>query len=283
MVNATSRWILYIVSLIFIGPLAGMAMQLTDAADGSAGTAIGNTNPILGVLALILGSVLAAAIGGLAAWRCGIRPGLICAGVVLCWMAGMSSGLTTMLAATGSAPWGMLVVEGVLVATCLVVIGVVVALAAQRHTPTPGEHVVAQSSEALQTEESIQFTGRTALAVGVAAIAGAAAAWVLAVTDLRGQVIAAAALAAVVIAVVVKLLDLKAPALAALASAAILAVASPALGLVRVPADDALALAYAQTIPGLALITPLDWAAGALLGTPFGLAWAASIVKRAEH
>ncbi|MGD1917294.1 MAG: hypothetical protein ACFCBV_14060 [Phycisphaerales bacterium] len=283
MVNATTRWVLYILSLVVIGPIAGLAMQLTSATDGSAGTAVANTNPALGVIALVVGTLLAAGVGGVAAWRCGLRPGLSCAGVVLCWMAGMSAGTTTIIAVSGEAPWGTLVVEGVLVAACLVAIGVVIALAAQKHTPAPGEHLVAQSTEAITTEESLAFSARSGAAVAIAAAAGGAAAWLLAVTDLRGQVIAAAGLAAIAIAVVVKLVDLKAPALAALGAAAILAIASPALGLIRVPANEALTAVYAQTLPGLALITPLDWAAGALLGTPFGLAWAASIVKRTEH
>ena len=283
MVNAAIRWILYVVSLVLVGPIAGVAMQLSSAADGSAGTAVANTSPVLGVLALIVGSVLAAVVGGLAAWQCGIRPGLSCAGVVLCWMAGMSAGTTSIITVDGQAAWGTLVVEGVLVAACLVAIGVVIALAAQKHTPAPGEHIVAQSTEAMSTEESLTFSARSGAAIAIAAAAGGAAAWVLAITDLRGQVIAAAGVAAIAIAVVVKLVDLKAPALAALGAAGVLAIASPALGLIRVPSNEALSAAYAQTLPGLALITPLDWAAGALLGTPFGRAWAASIVKRAEH
>lgn len=282
MIDATVRWILYIVALILVGPIAGLLMGLTDGPDGSAGTAVVSTSPIIGVISLLLGSILAGGIGALAAWRCGLRPGLICAGIVMCWMAGMSASTASAISSTGDGPWGAFVVEGVLMAICLVGIGVVVALAAQRHTPQPGEHITPQSTEAMETEHALSFSGRSVAAVIIAAAGGGAAAWVLAITDLKGQVIAAAALAAIAIAVVVKLVDLKTPALGALAAAALLAIVGPAYAMATVPADTALAAAYAQALPGIVRLTPLDWAAGTLLGTPIGLAWAASIVKRAE-
>lgn len=283
MIDATIRWSLYIVALVVVGPLAGLLMGLTDGPDGSAGTAVVSSSPIIGIISLLLGTILAGGLGALAAWRCGLRPGLTCAGIVFCWMAGMSAGTTSAIAATGDGPWMALLVEGVLVAACLAGVGVVVALAAQRHTPVPGEHITPQSSEAMETEYDLAFSPRAIAGVAIAAAAGAAAAWVLAVTDLKGQIIAAAAIAAVAVAVLTKLVDLRTPALGALAAMGLLAVAGPAFALATVPSDGALAAAYAQAIPGIVRITPLDWAAGALLGTPLGLAWAASIVKRAEH
>ncbi|MFI4881969.1 MAG: hypothetical protein ACIAQU_05225 [Phycisphaerales bacterium JB064] len=282
MLDVTIRWTLYIVALVVVGPIAGMLMELTSAQSGAAGTPLVSASPVLGVIGLVLGMVLATGIGALSAWRCGLRPGLTCAGITLCWMAGMSSGLTSTIVAAGHGPWWALIIEGVLVAIGLIGLGVALAFAAQHHTPSPTEHVTPQSSEAMASEHSLTFSPRSLAAIGVAAIGGAAAAWVLAVTDLRGQVIAAAALSAIAIGLLIKLVDIKTPAIAALAAAGLLAIASPAYALVAVPADTALAAAYAQTLPGLVLVTPLDWAAGVLLGTPIGLAWAASIVKRAE-
>jgi len=282
MIDATVRWTLYIVALVLIGPIAGVLMGLTDGPDGSAGTAVVSTSPTVGVICLLLGSILAAGIGALAAWRCGLRPGLTCAGIVVCWMAGMSASTLSTLSATGDAPWGSFVIEGVIVAVCLVGIGILVALAAQRHTPRPGEHVTRQSAEAMETEQSLSFSPRSAAAVAIAAAGGGAVAWALAATDLKGQIIAAAAIAAIAIAVVVKLVDLKTPAIGALAAAALLAIVGPAYAMATVPAETALAAAYAQALPGIVRLTPLDWAAGTLLGTPIGLAWAVSIVKRAE-
>lgn len=282
MIEATTRWALYITSLIVLGPIAGLLMGLTDGPDGSAGTALVSTSPFLGVIALVLGSAIAAAIGALAASRCGLRPGLTCAGIVLCWMAGMSAGVKSAISAAGQGPWGAFIMEGIVVALCLMAIGVAIAFAARRHTPSPADHVTPQSAEALETEHAIRFSPRSIIAVAIAAAGGAAAAWVLAVTDLKGQVIAAAALAAIAIAVIIKLIDLKTPALGALAAVALLAIAGPAYAMATVPESSALADAYAQALPGIVRLTPLDWAAGALLGTPIGLAWAASIVKRAE-
>ncbi|MFI4917529.1 MAG: hypothetical protein ACIAS6_13610 [Phycisphaerales bacterium JB060] len=282
MVDATVRWILYIISLVVVGPIAGMLMGLTDAPNGSTGTALVSSSPFTGVVALILGSLLAAAIGGVAAWRCGLRPGLTCAGIVVTWMAGMSASTVSAISAAGSGPWGQLVAEGVVVALCLVVIGIVLTLAAQHHTPAPGEHITPQSRQAMETEKNLSLSPRLAAAVAIATAGGAAVAWVLAVTDLKGQVIATAAIAAVVIAVLTKLVDLKAPAIGALGAAALLAIVAPGYALATVDPGTALAAAYAQALPGIVRITPLDWAAGALLGTPIGLAWAASIVKRAE-
>ena len=282
MIDTTIRWGLYIAALVVIGPIAGLLMDVTDAPNGAAGTALVASSPVLGVIGLVLGAVLATGLGALAAWRCGLRPGLTCAGIVFCWMAGMSSGLTGTIATAGYGPWWSLLFEGVLVALILLGLGVAIALAAQRHVPAPGEHVTPQSAEAMQSEHALSFNPRMLAAVAIAAVGGAAAAWILAVTDIRGQVIAAAAIAAIAIGLLIKLVDLKTPALGALAAAGLLAIVSPAYALATVDPDTALAAAYAQALPGLVLVTPLDWAAGVLLGTPIGLAWAASIVKRAE-
>ena len=282
MIDATIRWSLYVAAAVLVGPVAGLLMDLSSAPDGSAGTVLLSASPVLGVIGLVLGAALAAGIGALAAWRCGLRPGLTCAGIVFCWMAGMSSGLTGAIAAAGHGPWWSLMIEGALVATCLAGVGVVLALAARHHTPTPSEHVTPQSIEALESEHALTLSPRMFGGIAVAVAAGAAMAWVLAVTDIRGQVIAAAAIAAIAIGLVIKLVEIKTPAIAALAAAGVLAIASPAYALVAVDADTALAAAYAQALPGLVLVTPLDWAAGVLIGTPIGLAWAASILKRAE-
>jgi hypothetical protein len=283
MIDATIRWSLYIASLVVVGPLAGLLMDLTDGPDGSAGTVLVSASPVLGALSLLLGSLLAAGIGALAGWRSGFRPGLTCAGIVVCWMAGMSAGITPAIAAADGGPWMAFILEGVLVGACLLGMGVAVALAARHHTPAPGEHVTAQSSEAMRTELDLAFTPKTVATVVLGAAVGGGAAWVLAVTDLKGQVIAASAIAAVAVGVLIKLVDIRTPALAALAALALLGVAGPAYAMATISGDDALLAAYAQALPGIVRLTPLDWAAGALLGTPLGLAWAASIVKRAEH
>lgn len=277
MIDTTVRWSLYIGALIVLGPIAGWFMELSHAADGTAGTVLVSASPVVGVLGLGLGSALAAGVGALAAWRCGLRPGLTCAGIVLAWMAGMSSGLTGAAASAGEGPWGVLLAEGVLVGVCLVGIGVAVSWAAGRHRVP-----ASAPNKPDESEHTLSFNKRSIAALAAGVPAGAVAAWALALTDLKGQVIAAAALAAVALTMLVRLVDLKTPALGALAAGALLAVFGPAYAMALVPADGALAGAYAQTLPGIVLVTPLDWAAGVLLGTPIGLAWAASIVKRAE-
>lgn len=277
MIDTTTRWCLYIASFIAIGPIAGLLMELSDAPNGTAGTVLVTSSPVLGILGLLLGSILAAGIGVLAAWRCGLRPGLTCAGIVLLWMAGMSSGLTSIIASSEKGPWGVLVVEGVLVGLCLVGIGVAVSLAASWHRPSAkGAHAP------LESEHALAFNKRSVAALAAAIPAGAVAAWALALADLKGQIIAAAVLAAVALTLLLRLIDLKTPALGAIGAGALLAIFGPAYALAQVPADDALAGAYAQLLPGIVLLTPLDWAAGVLLGAPLGLAWAASIAKRAD-
>lgn len=277
MINTTIRWSLYIVSLIVLGPIAGLLMELSDAPDGTAGTVLVAGSPVLGILGLVLGSAIAAGVGAVAAWLGGLRPGLTCAGIVLAWMAGMSSGLTSIVAASDKGPWVALLIEGVLVGMCLLGIGVVVSLAADRHrVPASSPH------QPVASEHGLSFNKRSIAALAAAVPAGAVAAWALAMTDLKGQVIAAATLAAVALTLLMRLIDLKTPALGALAAGAVLAVFGPAYALAQVPAEGALASAYTQAIPGIVLVTPLDWAAGLLLGTPLGLAWSASIAKRAE-
>ena len=119
MIDATVRWTLYVVALLVAGPIAGLLMNLSDAPNGAAGTVLVVSSPILGLIGLLLGSAIAAGLGALAAWRCGLRAGLTCAGLVFCWMAGTSSGLTQAIVASDawrSGPWMALIAEGVLVA-----------------------------------------------------------------------------------------------------------------------------------------------------------------------
>ncbi|MEO1008237.1 MAG: hypothetical protein AAFX79_06700 [Planctomycetota bacterium] len=272
MAEAVIRWTLYIAALVVVGPIAGGLAAMNQAADGSEGTILLSRAPVLGVVGLAGGGTLAAILGAVSARFCGARAGLTTAGIVLAWMAGRTASTAEIIRAQGTGPWTSLVIEGVLVAVMLAGVGAAIGVLAK---PVEAQHGV-------EAERGVALSGRSALAIAAAVVAGGALVWVFAVTPLKGQAIAAAGLAAVGLTLVVRVIDRATPALGAVLACAVLAVAGPAFALATVPPGDALAASYAQQLPAVSRPTPLDWSAGALLGIPIGLAWAASILKRAD-
>jgi hypothetical protein len=127
------------------------------------------------------------------------------------------------------------------------------------------------------------FKGKGGLAVlPVAIIAGAAAAWFIGVTPLKGQAVFAAMLAGVVGAAVGRLVDFEAALPSLVLPIVALAVLGPLSGfaLAGGGGSNVVHAAYKGTLFPLANITALDWIAGALIGVPAGVAWAGSMMEK---
>lgn len=271
---AVVRWTWYIVCLVVLGPIAGALAALPEGPDGSAGTALASRAPVEGVLGLMGGLALAACAGAASGRMVGQRAAMSCAGLIVLWMAARTASVSGLVRASGHGPWPWLVAEGAVVAAGLAVVGVAIALATRRR---PAQ------ADGPEDEHGVSLAWRSAPAVAAAGVAGGVVGAAIAVTPLKGQAIAAAVLAAVAAAMVVRLVDRRTPALGAVLAVGVLAIASPAALLASVAPGDALAATYAGDLPSLGLLTPLDWAAGALLGVPVGLAWAGSIQRRSAH
>ena len=117
-----------------------------------------------------------------------------------------------------------------------------------------------------------------ACAIGLAA--GALAAWLVAVTPLKGQDVMAAVAAGAAAAAAARLADIRVPLAPVAVPLAVLAVLGPVAGLVLSGSGDVVAASYQGALAPIAQITPLDWIAGALLGIPLGAGWAGSMIEK---
>lgn len=275
MIRSIGRWLCPTLSLFVLGPAAYLVTSSLGRADGLPdATLLLSSTPVLGLLAGAIVFALAWLAGVLAARLVSPFSGLTHAGFVLAWAA-WGTGPILPLVRAGTSPDGALrtlALEGLLVAGLSAVLAVLIARAA----PT----VRAESSD--DPPESGRFDSRLIGAFAVAIMAGAVASWIVAREPLKGQAIGAAAAAGIAAAVAARVLTSAAtPAAFFVAAVGALGAVSSAYAAATAPSGDrTLALLYAGTMTPLASITPLDWAAGAFLGVPLGLAWAASLVGR---
>lgn len=283
LVRSTLRWSAILVSLLAVGPVAGL---LVGALRGPGGAR--HTSPLL---SLPLGTGLAnagaafglaAGIGLLAARFFGSRTGMTCAGLVLAWAAWATGPLDAVLAPcrSGGEVRAVLIrlsVEGVVLGA----LGVALAAGLFRlgksadaklneHGPGPGRR-------------SDGDAGVILLSTFAAAATGAIVVWWVAFQPLKGQVVFGGLAGAIAAAAVAHLtaphLPPRVGGLAAFAALAILASAGPISALVFGPAASGRAAA-AGTMSHLAFLTGFDWCAGAFLGVPIGLGWSSSMVEK---
>lgn len=271
MIKALVHWAVPLVALLVIGPLAGMLTASLRASDGSgAATLLLNNSPAMGLLCG-LGVVALAALAGVAATRLiGFRHGLFCAGLVLAWAAW---GTTTVDAVirrerSASALW-ILAVEAALLGLA----GVALAFFLWRLAADRPPVEVSRSAD-----EADKLGWLFGLVVCI--VIGGIGAWLVARTTMKGQAVAAAVAAGTLGAMAGRLMAHRAHALVFVAAIAALGVAGPAVAAVLPGGGEGVVrAAYAGTLFPLGRSLPLDWLAGAFLGIPLGLSWAASMTE----
>lgn len=302
MLQAALRWILPLTSLLVLGPLAGLLTGSLIAPDGGHdATPLLCDTPVFGVLAAVGVFVLATVGGVVTASQMGGGWGLASAGFVLAWGAWGTGTVDQILrrTQTGATFW-TIAAEGALVGALGVVSAVVILAAGRRHRAGPHEPVPAGSLvDGLRAEvrsaagallgrpadpddtEAPQGAGAVLLSLLVALAAGGVGAWLVAVEALKGQTFAAAAVAGLVAAAIGRITAERSPTTLFVLVVALMAVAAPIAAAVMYPgAEGAVRAAYASNLIPIGRILPLDWIAGAFVGIPIGLSWAASMTER---
>lgn len=255
--NLVIAWIPALTAAFVLGPIAGLlAAQLTDAAGGPHATLLVTQSPLLGA-ACALGVAVIAAIAGLLGVRIGTpNVGLFSAGIVLCWASARSGRVDEIIAVSRQSPFHRFVIEGLLTAlVALLLIEVVRRF--RRHTPA---------------EPPLLLSAR---ALGAGLIGAAFTAWLFAVDAAKGQTLAAAVASGIVGAAVARMMLVSIPPRLIAVLPVVLGILSPLVA--HLITTDVVAASIDGSLFRLALITPLDWLAGGLIGIPLGLAWTDSI------
>lgn len=280
MARSAYRHVLTVLSLAAIGPMAGSLVGGLRLPDGAVGaTALTSESPVRGLVLLSISLLVAGATGVVASRIRGWRHGMLCAGFVVAWVAWRQATIEeTLIHARDGGPLVRLAIEGAFAGGAACAIGWAVR-AADRRKRRGGE---------AEGEWS-------AVTVGVIAAAAVATvgAHVVAVEPLKGQAVFAAFVGSVLAGGASWLAmggegggRREPPArrvMAPLVGIALVAAGGPvAAVVVHGTGLGAAEAAFAGRILRVATVGPSDWAAGALLGVPVGMAWAASLFPRAN-
>ena len=264
------RWAFVLVALLVVGPLLGAAIGWIPSVDsGGEATILVNRAPLLALLVALLVIAAAAGFGGVASRVVSPGTGLFVCGAALAWAAGSSGSVLGVLRVTreGGTLW-RLSIEGLLIA----VVGAGAAWLIWRAGDRPDKKDAPIDHPAV--EISLGFVS--------ALLAGALAAWVIAREGTKGQTIAAAMAAGLVGATVARVVAQRVHPAAVVGGVLALAALGPGVAALR-SGGDAVAHAFSNRILELALLSPLDWLAGAMMGVPLGLLWAHSMVMKHTH
>lgn len=252
-----------ILAFAAFGPVAGLFVGALRGPDGGTqATLLIGQSPIAGLTAGVAAFALAAIAGAMGSRAAGLNIGLACAGLTLSWAAWLSGRLDEIVLVSRVSPMPGLILEGLFVTVLLV--GVLYTV--RRY---------ADNSADPETEHSHSAT-LISLAVGLAM--SAVAAWLIAVEPLKGQTIGAAFVAGLIGAATARLVFLRLPGWTAAAIPAALAILGPLA--THALAGDVVADVFDRSLFRLGWLLPLDWAAGALVGIPFGLAWTDNVIQQ---
>lgn len=264
------KWVLILAAIVAVGPAVGALVGgLRLEADGSRATLLtGGVGG--GLLALIALGFGAAALGAVMSRWLNQADGMNVAGLVAAWGAWCQGDADRIIHAAGSGVLWRWPVEGLMAAAIGIAIFIIIDTCASERSREPGSVVRAVASKS------------GLIAIVAAAVVGAAAAWIVGFQALRGQAIFAA-IAGGIAGGAAACLAGAATAREARATGSIgllaLAVIGP-LAAALVHGDRAAEAADAGRLIPLAVILPLDWVAGALLGVPVGVQWAHSMIEK---
>ena len=282
MTKSILRWSLYLAAALVLGPLAGQLVAQVEAADGGAhATAIiGRSVPHAWGMMLGAGAIAAAA-GVLAARFLGLRVGLTVSGLVMAWAAARSGSVEEMLRIGGKPGMlPMLAFEGAIVGLLTTLLFVVMILVAR--PGAGGADDTLDGDDALMGAADLKarvLAPAFAMSVGVAIVAGGVVVWLLAREGLKLQTIGAVTIGALIMGAAGRVADHRSPSLFIGLAITVLAIAGPLIAMFLQGAKVVDA-AYAGALHPLARPAPLDWAAGALLGSRWGLDWASSLIEK---
>ncbi|MEM7755704.1 MAG: hypothetical protein AAF297_08730 [Planctomycetota bacterium] len=290
------RWTLNIVALVVLGPLAAVPISaLADRHGGGAVSLLVNTSLASGLFALAAVGALGVLGGALGSRLSGSQMGRTVAGLTVAWAALWVGDMGDTLRAAG--PTMGTVLSLIVESGLLLVVGVAMlyaTLTADRPRVKAAEADGKSGASALSAVSPADFLKRftapaALLGIAIGVVAALFGAWLVARDDMRGQAFFAGILGAILAGAAARLAGTllpggdpktahrpEVPAVGVLLAgvlAPLVLIVVPGLGNV----DEA---ARAGTLTGPGALTPLDWLAGALLGTSIGINWAGSLLER---
>lgn len=271
---------LFIAGPVITLPLAGL--RGVDA--GHDVSLFVGANPIVGLLLGVAILVATAVYGLISSKLVDARTGTLSAGFLLAWAAwrtGSMEGLFRLQPGSGTLIRLALeagVIGGLTLLICLAIVGSGRGHHENPHADLPGPHLGSLGQLARP---------QVLVGVGVGALAALVIAHVVAFNPLRGQALVAAVLASIAAGAVTRLvisatINRDAPSASPYAAVLLAGIVGPVIGFITPGVsrlDDA---ALHGALLGPLLVQPLDWAAGMLIGTPIGLAWAGAAVQKAH-
>jgi hypothetical protein len=292
MKKAVWIWIVRVISLCVLGPIAGGLMSSLRAADGSGhATALVSGSLIGGVFALI-GVFFLAMIGGIIATKMvSLREGVLNTGFVVAWGAwGGGQVGEALRSSPGSGSLVMLAIEGAVV----LVLGIWVLVMLSKASGTVDEHdscVELSGSVLKQMKADVASHG---LLVVVGLVVSMVLIWLQVQSDLSGQSVWGGFIGAVVAGVgggfVIKNHSLKKERsgepdlslVAVMVGVMLGAVVGPLVSMVMPGGGKILEAIASGEAPGWMLMSSLAWSGGAMIGVPVGYSWVESSVARQQ-
>jgi hypothetical protein len=269
---AIVRWMFYLAALLFFGPVAAMLVASLRAVNGGPdATPLVSTTPALGILLAFAALAVALLLGIIASRLAGAFAGMSTAGLVVAWIAWRTGTVDGIVRASHSGrPLFLLAVEGAIFGIAGIAMAVLIVRMGD----------ITERRGGLDQKQLIP-DAKAWTALGLAVLAGAVGAGILAVTALKGQAIAGAVFGGMLVGVVGRLQRVRSVP-AYMIPIAILAVLGPLSGLaVAGGPGNVIAALYRGTLFPIAHPLPLDWIAGGLLGIPIGIGWAGSMERKA--
>lgn len=301
MKNAAWIWIVRVLSLCVLGPIAGALMGSLRGVDGSSYATVLVSDSLMGGLFALFGVFFLAMIAGAIATKAvSLREGVLNLGLVLGWGAwGAGEVGEALRSAPESGSILKLAIEGVLVLVLTVLMLRAMTKARSGEDEGIDGCVVLSSSKIAALRENAGLTG---MLVGVGLVVSMVVVWLQVQTDLSGQAVwggfigsAAAGVAGGMLiqnhsmssggkngrggrrssGVVVSLVPV-------MVGVMLGGVVGPLVGMVMPGSGKILQSIAAGEMPGFLVMSSLSWAAGAMIGTPVGYSWVESSVARQQ-
>jgi hypothetical protein len=299
MFKAVLRWVLVIVSVLLVGPLASRMLQgLRDVDGGHAVTILVNGNLGKGLVAGLAVFAAAGVVGIIGSYFLSLNTGLLSAGLVLAWGAfseaasggGVSRPGTLeniVRRAGGGQDLPMLAIEGFLVTVAAAALAWLMVRVAHRaqQTASGSEPSGGPDRQPALIYGSGQGSPWQALGLSMLAAIGVAAfaAWFLAASGAKGQTFAAALVAGLLAGLAAQTTasskGYHLTPVAPMLGIALVALAGPLIAR-AMAGGNIVELVYAGKVFSLARPLSLDWASGAMIGVPVGLGWAGAMLDR---
>lgn len=278
------RWVLILACGLALGPWALHLLDgIRDVDGGHATTMLANASPVLGFAKGAFVLLIAVVVGVLGAYFFSLGTGYLCAGLILAWSAWGVSTLAD-LVREGHAPLFILAFEGVLVTLCAAGLAAamsVISMARQPEQPSTRKTPWTPWALLAADADGAGVPKAAGAGFGGGVLAGGLVVWLVAASQDHGQVFAAVLCGAIAAGVVGQLIASGFGAtlspVAAILAMLVLAGIGPVLAAILHGSQLAHAV-YAGEVFPLARPLSLQWAAGAMIGSPIGIGWAGAML-----